>query len=112
MPNASSPNVSDCQYYWGSVVDALACIYLYQNALTDEAQYRIRYVDFPDAIARARSAYYYCERFPHIPFGMVGDEIDDFFSDMLIYGHRLDARYSQALDNHCSGANPVPMRLL
>ncbi len=105
-------NTSDYKHYWETVVDALACIYLYKNAATDEFKDQIRYENFPEAITRVRFAYYYCEVLPQIRFGLVGDEIDEFFSEMLIDEQRLDHGYSEALDCCCVSATPVPIRLL
>lgn len=105
-------DVSSHRHYWGTVVDALSCIYLYQSAVTEEFKCQIRYHEFPDAVQRARIAYYYCESFPRRDFGLVGDEIDQFFSNMLIHGYHLDKIYSQSVDNHCLGSTPIPMRLL
>ena len=98
--------------YWGTVINALSCIYLYQAASDDEAEYQIRYKIFPDAVHRARLAYYKCDALPHAYFGMFGDEADEFFSAMLFDGQHLDACYSHAMDNYCDDLSPIPMRLL
>lgn len=106
------PNTFYYRDYWGTVVNALSCVYLYQAATDDESEYQIRYKIFPAAVGRARLAYYKCDALPRVPFGLVGDEIDELFSTLLIHGHRLDATYSNAIDSYCDDLVPVPMRLL
>ncbi|MBR3248548.1 hypothetical protein IKF89_00765 [Candidatus Saccharibacteria bacterium] len=106
------PNTFYYRDYWGTVVNALSCIYLYQAASDDESEYQIRYKIFPDAVHCARIAYYKCDAFPRAYFGLFGDEADEFFSNMLADGQHLDNCYSKAIDNYCDDPEPIPMRLL
>ena len=106
------PSTLFYQDYWGTVVNALSCVYLYHAASDDEIEFQIRYKIFPAAIYRARIAYYKCDALPRIPFGLYGDEIDEFFSTLLTHGLRLDACYSKAIDNYCEDAIPLPIYLL
>ena len=98
--------------YWGTIINALSCVYLYYTAPDDETEYQIRYKIFPTAVNHARIAYYTCDAFPYVPFGLVGDEIDNLFSNLLINGQHLDACYSDAIDNYCGDVFPIPLRLL
>ncbi len=106
------PDTSFYRDYWGTIVNALSCIYLYQAASDDESEYQIRYKIFPDAVHCARLAYYKCDALPLAYFGLFGDEADEFFSAMLFDGQRLDRCYSDAMDSYCDDLPPVPMRLL
>lgn len=106
------PNTFFYRDYWGTVVNALSCVYLYQSAIDDETEFQIRYKIFPDAVGRARLAYYKCDALPRIPFGLVGDEIDELFSALLVDGPHLDGCYSNAMDNYCGDVLPLPLRLL
>ena len=101
------------EHYWSTVVDALCCIYNYKDAADDEEEYRIRFEEFNDAVASARSAYYYCGVSRRIPFGMDQEhDMDEFFHLMLMCPDHLDACYQQALDAYDNEGAAVPLRLL
>lgn len=104
-------NTADYQHYWGTVIDALALVYAYKKAGTDEFEYQIMDQEFPDAINRARKAYYCCDRFPVTPFGTVGSEIEELLHALVMEPKLLKRAYNQAFDNYKIAVPAEPLRI-
>lgn len=105
-------NTAVYQQYWGTVVDLVMVVRLYKvvdsvaavcddNIVINELEDFIRDQHFPDIVNRARRAYYTCDQFPRLSFGMLGEEIDFFFHELIVHPEYLEGLYHEAIK--CSG---------
>ena len=103
-------------HYWSTVIDVLSCIRCYKGTLNDSDRYRLRYIEFPEAVQNAHEAYQSCGISRAVPFGFSGEvsgsELDRYFVSMLNEYQRLDTRYRQALENFGLESTAIPLYLL
>lgn len=99
-------------HYWGSVLDALACVFTYLQIRNTMKGEEVRYEEFPLQVNRAREAYYGFDPFPRIPFEMYGGEVDEFFHAMVMDRDRLRRCHNYALAAFTNESDPIPLRLL
>lgn len=105
-------NTTDYRCYWGKVLDALALVYAYKKAGTDDFEFEILDEDFPDAIKRVCTAYRACGLRRITPCEMVGNEIDLFFHELVMNPKLLKKTYRRALEYFNIAAPAIPLRTL